>query len=70
MLNQALKRLGLNLTRQRLKDDLDRLTGLAPGLGPKITFSVGHHRSNKTTYLVQLQPAGDKLVWRYIAGPS
>jgi ABC-type branched-subunit amino acid transport system substrate-binding protein len=69
MLNEALKRLGLNLTRQRLKDDLDRLVGFDTGLGPKISFSVGHHRSNKTTYLVQLQDAGGKLVWRYIAGP-
>ncbi|HVS40670.1 MAG TPA: ABC transporter substrate-binding protein [Candidatus Dormibacteraeota bacterium] len=69
MLNEALHRLGLNLTRQRLKDDLDRLVGFDTGLGPKITFSVGHHRSNKTTYLVQLQDVGGKLAWKYIAGP-
>jgi branched-chain amino acid transport system substrate-binding protein len=69
MLNEALHRLGLNLTRQRLKDDLDRLVGFDTGLGPKISFSVGHHRSNKTTYLVQLQDAGGKLAWKYIAGP-
>jgi branched-chain amino acid transport system substrate-binding protein len=69
MLNEALKRLGLNLTRQRLKDDLDKLTGFDTGLGPKISFQVGHHRSNKTTYLVQLQNVGGKLVWKYIAGP-
>jgi ABC-type branched-subunit amino acid transport system substrate-binding protein len=69
MLNEALKRLGLNLTRQRLKDDLDKLQGFDTGLGPKVSFSVGHHRSNKTTYLVQLQDEGGKLVWKYIAGP-
>jgi ABC-type branched-subunit amino acid transport system substrate-binding protein len=69
MLNEALRRLGLDVTRQRLKDDLDRLSGFDTGLGPKVSFSVGHHRSNRTTYLVQLQPEGDKLVWRYIAGP-
>jgi ABC-type branched-subunit amino acid transport system substrate-binding protein len=69
MLNQALKRLGLNVTRERLKDDLDRLTGFDTGLGPKISFQPGHHRSNTTTYLVELQPQGDKLVWKYIAGP-
>jgi ABC-type branched-subunit amino acid transport system substrate-binding protein len=69
MLNEAFKRLGLNLTRQRVKDDLDRLTGFDTGLGPKVSFSVGHHRSNKTTYLVQLQDTGGKLTWKYIAGP-
>jgi ABC-type branched-subunit amino acid transport system substrate-binding protein len=69
MLNQALKRLGLNVTRERLKDDLDRLTGLDTGLGPKISFTPGHHRSNKTTYLIQLQDVGGKLGWKYIAGP-
>jgi ABC-type branched-subunit amino acid transport system substrate-binding protein len=70
MLNNALKRLGLDLTRQRLKDDLDRLSGFDTGLGPQVNFSVGHHRSNKTTYLVQLQDVGGgKLGWKYIAGP-
>jgi branched-chain amino acid transport system substrate-binding protein len=69
MLNEALKRLGLSVTRQRLKDDLDRLSGFNSGLGPQITFSVGHHRSNKTTYLVQMQDVGGKLGWKYIAGP-
>ena len=69
MLNEALRRLGLNVTRERLKDDLDRLTSFDTGLGPTITFRPGHHRSNTTTYLVQLKPEGDKLVWKYIAGP-
>ena len=69
MLNEALKRLGLNLTRQRLKDDLDRLQGFDTGLGPKVSFSVGHHRSNKTTYLVQLRTRAGSWSWKYIAGP-
>jgi branched-chain amino acid transport system substrate-binding protein len=65
----ALKRLGANVTRQGLKDDLDRLTDFDTGLGPKITFRPGQHRANKTSYLAQLQKEGDKLVWKYIAGP-
>ena len=65
----ALKRLGLNLTRQKLKDDLDRLTDFDTGLGPKIGFRPGQHRANKTTYLVQLKNTNGKLEWKYIAGP-
>jgi branched-chain amino acid transport system substrate-binding protein len=65
----ALKRLGLNVTRQALKDDLDRLTDFETGLGPKISFRPGQHRANKTTYLVQLKNVGGKLEWKHIFGP-
>lgn len=65
----VLKRLGLNLTRQKVKDDLDRLTDFDTGLGPKISFRPGQHRANKTTYLVQLKNTNGKLEWKYIAGP-
>ncbi|MGH9000423.1 MAG: ABC transporter substrate-binding protein [Acidimicrobiia bacterium] len=67
--HDSLKRLGANLTRQGMKDDLNRVTNFETGLGPKITFRPGDHRSNTTTYLAQLQKEGNELVWRYIAGP-
>jgi ABC-type branched-subunit amino acid transport system substrate-binding protein len=69
MFTSALKRLGVNLTRQALKDDLDKLTDFDTGLGPKLTFRPGQHRSNKTIYLAQMQKSGDKMEWKYLAGP-
>ncbi|MDQ3947338.1 MAG: ABC transporter substrate-binding protein, partial [Actinomycetota bacterium] len=69
VLTDALKRLGLNVTRQGLKDDLDRLSDVDTGLGPKITFRPGQHRANKTSYLAQLKNLDGKLQWKYIAGP-
>jgi ABC-type branched-subunit amino acid transport system substrate-binding protein len=70
VLTDALKRLGLNVTRQRLKDDLDRLGDYDTGLGAHIGFKAGQpHRSHKTTYLAQLRSENGKLVWRYLAGP-
>jgi ABC-type branched-subunit amino acid transport system substrate-binding protein len=65
----ALKRLGVNLTRQALKDDLDKLTDFDTGLGPKLSFRPGAHRANKTIYLAQIQKAGDRVEWKYLAGP-
>jgi branched-chain amino acid transport system substrate-binding protein len=65
----SLKRLGLEVTRQRMKDDLDRLTNFETGLGPVLTFSPGKHRSNKTIYLAQIQRSGDKFEYKKIAGP-
>jgi branched-chain amino acid transport system substrate-binding protein len=69
MFTQAVKRLGFNVTRQRLKDDLDALTDFDTGLGPKMTFRPGQHRANKTIYLAQIQRSGDKFEWKYLAGP-
>jgi ABC-type branched-subunit amino acid transport system substrate-binding protein len=70
VMTDALKRLGLNVTRQRLKDDLDRVTDFDTGLGARIGFQPGQpHRSHKTTYLAQLRNEGGKLVWKYLAGP-
>jgi ABC-type branched-subunit amino acid transport system substrate-binding protein len=70
VLTDALKRLGLNVTRQRLKDDLDRVADFDTGLGARIGFQPGQpHRSHKTTYLAQLRNENGKLVWKYLAGP-
>ncbi len=70
LFGDVLKRLGGNLTRQGIKDDLDKVTNFDSGLGPKLTWRPGLHRSNTTTYLVQLQKgAGGKLEWKYLAGP-
>jgi len=69
LLGNTLKKLGLNVTRQGIKDELDRLSNYDTGLGPKLSFSPGHHRSNATSYLVQLRKEGNRLVWRYLTGP-
>ena len=70
VLTDSLKRIGLNLTRQRLKDDIERLRDYDTGLGARIGFQAGQpKRSHKTTYLAQLRPEGGKLVWKYLAGP-
>ena len=64
-----LKSLGLEVTRQRLKDAADRLSGFDSGLGPVLSWSPGHHRANKTIYLAQIQRNGDKFEYKKIAGP-
>jgi branched-chain amino acid transport system substrate-binding protein len=70
VMTDALKRLGLNVTRQRLKDELDRVADFDTGLGSRIGFQPGQpHRSHKTTYLAQLKNENGKLVWKYLAGP-
>jgi ABC-type branched-subunit amino acid transport system substrate-binding protein len=65
----ALKAIGLNVTRQRLKDQVDTLTNFDSGLGVTLGFSPGKHRANKTIYLGQIQRSGDKFEYKYIAGP-
>ncbi|HEY3605260.1 MAG TPA: ABC transporter substrate-binding protein, partial [Sporichthyaceae bacterium] len=69
LLGDTLKKLGLNVTRAGIKDELDKTTDFNTGLGPKLSWSPGHHRSNSTTYLVQLQKQGNQLVWKYLYGP-
>jgi ABC-type branched-subunit amino acid transport system substrate-binding protein len=63
------KSLGLEVTRQRLKDAADRLSGFDTGLGPTLSWSPGKHRANKTIYLAQIQRTGDKFAYKYVAGP-
>jgi ABC-type branched-subunit amino acid transport system substrate-binding protein len=64
-----LKSLGLEVTRQRVKDAADTLTNFDTGLGPNLSWRPGHHRANKTIYLAQIQRSGDKFEYKYIAGP-
>ncbi|MEW6477734.1 MAG: ABC transporter substrate-binding protein, partial [Actinomycetota bacterium] len=64
-----IKSLGLNVTRQRVKDAADTLTNFDTGLGPSLTWRPGKHRANKTIYLAQIQREGDRFAYKYIAGP-
>jgi branched-chain amino acid transport system substrate-binding protein len=64
-----LKGLGLEVTRQRVKDAADTLTNFDTGLGPTLNWRPGKHRANKTIYLAQIQRSGDKFEYKYIAGP-
>ena len=64
-----LKGLGLEVTRQRVKDAADKLTDFDSGLGPHLSWSPTHHRANKTIYLAQIQRNGDKFEYKKIAGP-
>ena len=54
-----LKSLGLEVTRQRVKDASDRLANFDSGLGPRLSWSPGRHRANKTIYLAQIQRVGE-----------
>lgn len=69
LLQAVVKKLGVNVTRLGVKDELDKVTNFDTGIGPKLTFRPGQHRAHKTTYLVQLQKSANQLVWRYLAGP-
>jgi branched-chain amino acid transport system substrate-binding protein len=64
-----LKTLGLEVTRQRVKDAADKLTNFDSGLGPQLSWRPGKHRANKTIYLAQIQRVGDKFEYKKIAGP-
>jgi branched-chain amino acid transport system substrate-binding protein len=65
----TLKALGLNVTRQGVKDSMDKLSNYDSTLGPVLSWSPGKHRANKTIYLAQIQRQGDKFEYRYLAGP-
>lgn len=64
-----IKSLGLNVTRQRVRDAADTLTNFDTGLGVNLSWRPGKHRANKTIYLAQIQRTGDKFEYKYIAGP-
>ena len=64
-----IRSLGLNVTRQRVKDAADTLTNFDSGLGVTPNWRQGKHRANKTIYLAQIQRTGDKFVYKNIAGP-
>lgn len=65
----TVKALGLNVTRQGVKDSLDKLSNYDSTLGPVLSWSPGKHRANKTIYLAQIQRSGDKFEYKYLAGP-
>jgi branched-chain amino acid transport system substrate-binding protein len=66
LLGDALKRLGLNVTRQRLKDTLDQTTDFDLGLGSKVAFRPGRHHANTSLQLTRLEKDGDGLKWKSI----
>ncbi|MGH8992257.1 MAG: ABC transporter substrate-binding protein, partial [Acidimicrobiia bacterium] len=66
---QTLKALGLNVTRQGVKDYMDKLANFDSTLGPTLSWSPGKHRANKTIYLAQIQREGDSFQYKYLAGP-
>jgi ABC-type branched-subunit amino acid transport system substrate-binding protein len=71
----TLRKLGVNVTRRRLKDELDRTTDYDLGLGANFSYWKGSKRGNHTTYLLKLQKdanapkEGGGMRWRYLAGP-
>jgi branched-chain amino acid transport system substrate-binding protein len=65
----ALKSLGLEVTRQRLRDAVETVSNFDTGLGVTISYGPGKHRANRTIYLGQIQRSGDKFEYKYIAGP-
>ena len=69
LFGNTLKKLGVDVTRKKVKDELDTLVDFDTGLGARLTFKPGDHRANKTVYLAQIQKAAEKLVWKTIAGP-
>jgi branched-chain amino acid transport system substrate-binding protein len=64
LFGETLKKLGLNVTRQRLKDALDQVTDYDLGLGTKVTFRPNQKHANTNVHLVQLMREGDKLGWK------
>ena len=64
LFGETLKKLGLNITRQRLKDALDTTTDYDLGLGTNVTFRPNQKHANTMVHLVQLQRQGDKLAWK------
>jgi ABC-type branched-subunit amino acid transport system substrate-binding protein len=73
LFGDTLKKLGLNVTRQGLKDALDKTSVLDLGLGPKLQFWKDH-RAVHSTYLLRLEkdtqnPTSGGMRWKYFAGP-
>jgi branched-chain amino acid transport system substrate-binding protein len=72
LFGDTLKKLGLNVTRQGLKDALDQVKDLDLGLGAKLRIWPSH-RANHTVYLVKLVKddpgTSGGMRWKYLAGP-
>ena len=64
LFGNVLKKLGLNVTRQGVKDSLEQVTDFDLGLGTRVTFRPGKRYANTQIHLVQVQRQGDKLGWK------
>lgn len=73
LFGDTLKKLGLNVTRQGLKDALDQVRDFDLGLGAKVRIWPNSHRANHTVYLVKLvkdeHGTSGGMRWKYLAGP-
>jgi branched-chain amino acid transport system substrate-binding protein len=73
LFGDTLKKLGLNVTRQGLKDALDQVRDFDLGLGAKVRIWPNTHRANHTVYLVKLvkdeHGTSGGMRWKYLAGP-
>ena len=73
LFGDTVKRLGLNVTRQGLKDALDQVKDFDLGLGAKVRIWPNSHRANHTVYLVKLvkdeKGTSGGMRWKYLAGP-
>ncbi|HEY4409734.1 MAG TPA: ABC transporter substrate-binding protein, partial [Acidimicrobiia bacterium] len=73
LFGDTLKKLGLNVTRQGLKDALDQVKELDLGLGAKLRIWPNSHRANHTVYLVKLvkddHGTSGGMRWKYLSGP-
>jgi ABC-type branched-subunit amino acid transport system substrate-binding protein len=73
LFGDTLKKLGLNVTRQGLKDALDQVKDFDLGLGAKVRIWPNSHRANHTVYLVKLvkddHGTSGGMRWKYLSGP-
>jgi branched-chain amino acid transport system substrate-binding protein len=73
LFGDTLKKLGLNVTRQGLKDALDQVRDFDLGLGAKVRIWPNSHRANHTVYLVKLvkddHGTSGGMRWKYLSGP-
>ena len=73
LFGDTVKKLGLNVTRQGLKDALDQVRDFDLGLGAKVRIWPNSHRANHTVYLVKLvkdeKGTSGGMRWKYLSGP-
>jgi len=75
LFGDTLKKLGLNVTRQGLKDALDKVTSFDLGLGPTLNTWQPSHRAVHNVYLLKLvkdpnaPKEGGGMRFVYLAGP-
>jgi ABC-type branched-subunit amino acid transport system substrate-binding protein len=72
---ETVRKLGANVTRARLKDELDKTTVFDLGLGAKVDYWKPSNRGNHTIYLLKLAKdanapkEGGGMRFKYFAGP-